>query len=175
MKTAGRENPNRGVAVPRNRAQGAVGQNRSRSVRGAEKQETFRPTEKCFFLTSPFIELIRTWPPYGRIARTFGRISLLWPSHASRECTRPENQLVYKKGVITSRQANVFPQGSTPTAVSSRARAHLNSVPGPFRGHHATYRHTPKCKTKGGSLQTPGKYCAAYNSDVVCSRFHDAV
>jgi hypothetical protein len=57
MKTASRENPNHGVTLPRNRAHGAVGQNRSRSIKGAEKQEKFQPEETCFFLTSPFIEL----------------------------------------------------------------------------------------------------------------------
>src|SRR6266446_3773486 len=56
MKTAGRENPNHGVAWPRNRAHGAVGQNRSRSIKWAEKQEKFQPKEMCFFLTSAFIE-----------------------------------------------------------------------------------------------------------------------
>jgi len=60
MKTADSENPNRGVASPRNRAYGAVGQNQSRSIEWAEKQEKFRPTEVCFFLTSPFIELTRS-------------------------------------------------------------------------------------------------------------------
>src|SRR5208282_5693113 len=59
MKTAGRENPNHGVALPRNRAQGAEEQNRSRSVKWAEKQEKFQPKEMCFFLTSTFIELTR--------------------------------------------------------------------------------------------------------------------
>jgi hypothetical protein len=59
MKTAGRENPNRWATVPRNRAPGAVGQNNSRSIVWAEKQEKFQPKEKCFFLTSTFIELIR--------------------------------------------------------------------------------------------------------------------
>ena len=58
MKTADSEKPNRGVAWPRNRAYGAVGQNQSRSIEWAEKQEKFRPKEMCFFLTSPFI-LIR--------------------------------------------------------------------------------------------------------------------
>src|SRR6266446_8762838 len=61
MKTAGRENPTHGVAWPRNRAHGAAGQNRSRSIKWAEKQEKFQPTELCFFLTSPFIELIRSY------------------------------------------------------------------------------------------------------------------
>src|SRR5580704_11724219 len=61
MKTAARENPNSGVAGPCNRAYGAVGQNRSRSITWAEKQEKFQPKETCFFLHSPFIELIRTW------------------------------------------------------------------------------------------------------------------
>jgi hypothetical protein len=59
MKTADSENPNRRVAWPRNRAYGAVGQNQSRSIEWAEKQEKFRPKEMCFFLTSPFIELTR--------------------------------------------------------------------------------------------------------------------
>src|ERR1700686_1981867 len=61
MKTADRENPNHGVAGPHNRAHGAVGQNRSCSIKWAAKQEKFRPKEMCFFLTSPFIELTRTW------------------------------------------------------------------------------------------------------------------
>ena len=55
MKTAGRENPNTGP-VPRNRAHGAEGQNRSRSIMWAAKQEKFQPKERCFFLTSTFIE-----------------------------------------------------------------------------------------------------------------------
>jgi hypothetical protein len=57
MKTADRENPNHGAALPRNRAHGAVGQNRSRPIKWAEKQEKFQPQEMCFFLTSTFIEL----------------------------------------------------------------------------------------------------------------------
>jgi len=60
MKTAGSENPNRGGTLSRNRAHGAVGQNKSRSIKWAEKQEKVRPKEMCFFLTSPFIELIGT-------------------------------------------------------------------------------------------------------------------
>ena len=61
MKTAARENPNRSGTVPRNRAPGAVAQNTSRSIKWAEKQEKFQPKEMCFFLTSTFIELIRTY------------------------------------------------------------------------------------------------------------------
>ncbi len=49
MKTAGRENPNNGVALPRNRAHGAAGQNKSRSITWAAKQETFQPKQMCFF------------------------------------------------------------------------------------------------------------------------------
>ena len=45
MKTADSENPNRRVAWPRNRAYGAVGQNQSRSIEWAEKQEKFQPKE----------------------------------------------------------------------------------------------------------------------------------
>jgi hypothetical protein len=59
MNTAGRENPNQRGALPRNRAYGAVSQNRSRSLKWAEKQENFQPKEMCFFLTSTFIELTR--------------------------------------------------------------------------------------------------------------------
>jgi hypothetical protein len=58
MKTAGRENPNRGAALPCNRTHGAVGQSKSRSIKWAEKQEKVQPKEMCFFLTSPFIELL---------------------------------------------------------------------------------------------------------------------
>jgi hypothetical protein len=60
MKTAGRENPNHGATVPHKRARGAVSQNRSRSITWAAKQEKFRRKEMCFFLTSPFIELLGT-------------------------------------------------------------------------------------------------------------------
>jgi hypothetical protein len=59
MQTADRENQKRGIKVPRNRAHGAAGQDISSSIKWAVKQEKFRPQEKCFFLTSPFIELIR--------------------------------------------------------------------------------------------------------------------
>ena len=61
MKTADRENSIRGVTLPRNRAHGAVGQNKSRSIKWAAKQEKLQPKEMCFFLTSTFIELIRSW------------------------------------------------------------------------------------------------------------------
>src|ERR1700688_654758 len=60
MKTADRENPIHEAAWPRNRAHGAVGQNRTCSIERAEKQEKFRLKEMCFFLTSSFIELRRT-------------------------------------------------------------------------------------------------------------------
>src|SRR5882724_10618571 len=59
MKTTGRENPNHAVAWPRNRAHGAAGQNRTRSIKWAAKQEKFQPKDMCFFLTSTFIELTR--------------------------------------------------------------------------------------------------------------------
>jgi hypothetical protein len=63
MKTAGRENPNRWVTVPSTRVHGAEVQNRSRSIKWAGKQEKLQSKKMCFFLTSPFIELHRTWPP----------------------------------------------------------------------------------------------------------------
>src|SRR5258708_9509050 len=62
MKTAGRENPNRWARAPRNRAHGAAGQYRSRSITWAAKQEKFQPQEMCFFLTSTFIERFSKFP-----------------------------------------------------------------------------------------------------------------
>jgi hypothetical protein len=59
MKTADKENSIHGGTLPRNRAHGAVGQNKTRSIKWAEKQEKLQPLEMCFFLTSSFIELIR--------------------------------------------------------------------------------------------------------------------
>src|ERR1700680_1972947 len=75
MKTAGRENPNHGATLPHNRAHGAVGQNRFRSIRGAAKQEKFQPKEVCFFLTSPFIELLRHNPKHQAAMQAPGRKS----------------------------------------------------------------------------------------------------
>src|ERR1700722_15331411 len=41
-RTARRENPNHGMALPRNRAHGAVSQNRSRSIKWAPERRIFR-------------------------------------------------------------------------------------------------------------------------------------
>ena len=60
MKTAGSRTSNHWATVSSNRAPGAGGQNRSCSITWAAKQEKFQPREKCFFLTSTFIELTRT-------------------------------------------------------------------------------------------------------------------
>src|ERR1700688_3785455 len=68
MKTAGREDPNRWATKPSTRVHGAAAQNRSRSITWAGKQETFRPQGTCFFLTSPFMELLGTWPAVSAIA-----------------------------------------------------------------------------------------------------------
>src|SRR5258706_16428753 len=70
MKTAERENPNRRPQCVANRADGAASQYRSCSIMWAAKQENFQPAEKCFFLTSPFIELTgcavkRRWSTAG--------------------------------------------------------------------------------------------------------------
>src|ERR1700724_4890777 len=58
MKTADRENPTHGVTWLRNRAHGAVGQNRTSSIEWAEKQEQFQPKERFFFLTFPLQKLL---------------------------------------------------------------------------------------------------------------------
>src|SRR5216684_3444602 len=67
MKTAGRENPNHGAVLPRNRAHGAASQNRSRSIKWAAKQEKFQPKEMCFFLTSAFIERFSKFPCFNSL------------------------------------------------------------------------------------------------------------
>src|SRR5258705_11899108 len=76
MKTAGRENPNRRATVPCNRAPGAAAQNRSCSFKWAAKQENVQPLQMCFFLTSLFIELTRTWKLHPMV---------LWPELSSRK------------------------------------------------------------------------------------------
>src|SRR5713101_3843578 len=60
MKTAGRENPNRWATLFSNRAPGAGGQNRSCSITWAAKRGNGQPLERCFFLTSTFIERFST-------------------------------------------------------------------------------------------------------------------
>jgi|SRR5260370_24514315 len=59
MKTADRENPKRWATTPGNRANGAAGQNRSCSFKGAAKEEKLQPQGRFFLLTSTFIELTR--------------------------------------------------------------------------------------------------------------------
>jgi hypothetical protein len=78
MKTADRENQKRGVKVPRNRAHGAASHDTSSSIKWAAKQEKFRPQEKCFFLTSPFIELIRTWETDSPISGPIPALGGTW-------------------------------------------------------------------------------------------------
>src|SRR5215467_2875882 len=73
MKTAGRENHNP-WAMPRSRAHGAADQNGSCSNRWAEKHEKLQPLQWCFFLTSPFIELIRHASVVWETAVEFGTI-----------------------------------------------------------------------------------------------------
>src|SRR6267154_2239447 len=58
MKTADKENPNRWDVLVSNRAPGAGGQNRSCSIKWAAKQGNGQPLERCFLLTSTFIEQI---------------------------------------------------------------------------------------------------------------------
>src|ERR1700680_1635040 len=83
MKTADRENPNRWVTVPGTRVHGAEVQNRSRSTKWAGKQKKLRPREMYFFLTSPFIELLGTWPR-GASRSTRAYFSLVLVSDGSK-------------------------------------------------------------------------------------------
>src|SRR5262249_31231448 len=82
MKTAGRENPNRCVAISSGRAHGAEGQNRTCSFTWAAKQENFQPQGRFFLLTSPFIEQIGTQHRNYQFASAF--IDLQW--HGLRNC-----------------------------------------------------------------------------------------
>src|SRR5262249_29375146 len=79
MKTAGRETPNRRALPLGNRAQRAEGQNRSCSIKWAAKVEKFRPWEKFFFLTFPFIEQI--WHCELNTARACCIVSLYMPTN----------------------------------------------------------------------------------------------
>src|SRR5271154_1393218 len=54
-----RSDQNRWAYMPSNRAHGTAVQNRSCSTKRAAKQENLQPLERCFFLTSTFIELTR--------------------------------------------------------------------------------------------------------------------
>ena len=90
MKTAGRENPSRCVAITSGRAHGADGQNRSCSIKWAAQVENFQPREKCFFLTFPFIEQTRTTSSFrvkSQFAPCFGCQRLSSPSQLCR-CLR---------------------------------------------------------------------------------------
>jgi hypothetical protein len=46
----------------------ALGQKKSLHHYVGWKSEMFRSQERCFFLTSPFIELLGTWPPLFRLS-----------------------------------------------------------------------------------------------------------
>jgi hypothetical protein len=61
MKTAERRTSNRWTTMPGNRAHGVEDQNSSCSTTRAAKQKEIQPMASCFFLTSPFIELIGKW------------------------------------------------------------------------------------------------------------------
>src|ERR1700738_3162617 len=66
MKTAGRENPNHGATLPHNRAHGAVGQNRFRSIRGGCEARKIPAEGGVFFLD---FSLYRTLSDHFRIVQ----------------------------------------------------------------------------------------------------------
>src|SRR6202790_4698545 len=89
MKTAVRKNSTRWVTMPHNREHGAAGQNRSCSIKWAAKQKDLRPSQKCFFLTSPFIELTGfDSTPLGKPAR------VTWTEPAKPFCPATETVMV---------------------------------------------------------------------------------
>ena len=61
------------------RVHGAAAQSRSRSISWAGKQEKLRPHEKCFFLTSIFIERHEVVPTPGWSATLMTNIGLPSP------------------------------------------------------------------------------------------------
>src|SRR5208337_344761 len=87
MKTAGRGNPNRRADVPSNRAHGAAVQNRSCSIKWAARQENVQPSRRCFFLTSTFIELIRSWTSNSRLHACVRSLSTLLAQTSSQQDT----------------------------------------------------------------------------------------
>src|SRR3979411_3059837 len=123
MKTAGRENPNNGVAVPRNRAHGAVGQNRSCSIQWAAKQEKVRPWEGCFFLTSTFIELIRRYPRRDAALEIFIAISEsdIVHSRNPEKTGAPPTQLCRVRSHFASTRASLLDLHGGRIRTSSRA------------------------------------------------------
>jgi len=119
MKTAGRENPNRWTILSRNRAHGAVSQNRSRSIRRAAKQEKFRPREGCFFLTSTFIELgLASLAACGHVGKPTNSASRLKlpPGAIHSRAKRPVNpnsaggSMVYFEGIAAHSKTMLLAQ-----------------------------------------------------------------
>src|SRR5260370_23044469 len=105
MKTAGRENPNHGVAWPHNRAHGAVGQNRSYSIQWDAKQEKFQPKGMCFFLTSTFIERSREPLPSGFLENAVFVAKSLHASRLERSRPRGGRFACYAPHVMLQRNA----------------------------------------------------------------------
>src|SRR5258708_40327747 len=102
MKTAERETPNRRPQCVANRADGAASQYRSCSIMWAAKQENFQPAEKCFFLTSPFIELT------GEVAT-----STLHTTRKHPECSLPVEAAI---------PGDYYPDGDLEKELSSTGR-----------------------------------------------------
>src|ERR1700731_3269479 len=125
MITAGRENPNQGVVLPRDRAHGAVGQNRSRSIKWAEKQQKFQPKDVCFFLTSPFIELTRTYSTCDAALERSTQLEQSPEILLAASC--PSALTSGSLGVFISDRPNHFP---LPSVGEARRRQHGRRVPG---------------------------------------------
>src|SRR6267142_1705514 len=87
MKTADRENPKRWATTPANRANGAAGQNRSCSFKGAAKEEKLQPQGRFFLLTSTFIELIRSCGLFDLLQARFGAELI----SSTRSCRAPND------------------------------------------------------------------------------------
>jgi hypothetical protein len=84
MKTADGKNPNRWATMPGNRAHGAEGQNKSCSIKWAEKAENFSRGE-VFFLDFPFY-------------RTFLDTIQLIPAHSCQRKVEMSGSTVSSRG-----------------------------------------------------------------------------
>jgi hypothetical protein len=93
--------------VPRNRAHGAVGQNRSCSIEWAEKQEKFQPQEMCSFLTSTFIRTNRDLVIHRHFFQHTYAIGLfLRPTATARELLVRLNQFQYSNRTMAATSLN---------------------------------------------------------------------
>src|SRR5258708_4247801 len=129
MKTAERENPNRRPQCVANRADGAASQYRSCSIMWAAKQENFQPAEKCFFLTSPFIEQCVANRADGA-ASQYRSCSIMWA--AKQENFQPAEKCFFLTSPFIEQTGHLTYQDFTcPVSAFTRHWPNLTLIPVP--------------------------------------------